>query len=287
MVGADSVVKRVPALASGSLTDLPSTFIVPLDGSDFSLRAIPVARRFATAFAAELHACTTPQALDERSGSTMPAWLKSVVADTTDPRFTASVVDGDDPARGVAELVAATPGSAVCMATHARGPIGSTVLGHVARRVLLEVAAPVLLVGRHCADSPPVHGPLLVAHDGSVAADAVLPAARAWAHAAGLPLVLVHAHHPLDVPTAEHPLDAVGPALEFLGRDATVRVVASSFPAGAIRDLAQDLGASLVALGTHGYTGAASVAMGSVATRVTRESPCPTLVARRTRTSAQ
>ena len=120
----------------------------------------------------------------------------------------------------------------------------------------------------------------MVAHDGSAAADAVLPAARGWAHTCGLPVVLVYAYHPLDVPSAEHPLDAVRPALEFLGRSTTVEVVASSFPAGAIRNLAHELDASLVALGTHGRTGAASVVMGSVANWVTRESPCPVLVAR-------
>ena len=175
MARADDTVARVPALSGGPLIDIPVTFIVPLDGTDFSLRAIPVARRFATAFAADLHACTTPQTLDPRDRSTMPAWLEAVVADTALPRFTASVVDGDDPAHAVAELIAATPGSAVCMATHARGPIGSTALGHVARQVLLEVTAPVLLVGRHCADAPPEHGPLLVAHDGSLYATILYP----------------------------------------------------------------------------------------------------------------
>ena len=260
--------------------DVPSTFVVPLDGSDFSLRAVPVARRFATTFGAELRVITTPQTLETNERSAMPSWLETLVADPALPRITATMADGDDPALAVAELVAAIPDSAVCMTTHARGPIGSATLGNVAQRVLRQVAAPVLLVGRHSADNDRAHGPVLVAHDGSAAADAVLPAARGWAHACGLPVVLVYAYHPLDVPSAEHPLDAVRPALEFFGRGTTVEVVASSFPAGAIRDLARELDASVVALGTHGRTGAASVVMGSVANWVSRESPCPVLVAR-------
>ncbi len=229
------------ALATGD-GEVPETFLVPLDGTDFSLRALPVAERFATAFDADLHAFTTPQTLDASERSAVPAWLETLVADTRYPRFTASVVDGDDPALAVVEQVAATPGSVVCMATHARGPIGSVALGNVASQVLRQIAVPALLVGPHCAEQAPRHGPMLVAHDGSVAADAVLTPARTWAHACGLPIVLVHVYHPLDVPTAEHPLDAIRPAFDFLGRETTVEVVASSFPAGAIRDLAHEIG---------------------------------------------
>jgi nucleotide-binding universal stress UspA family protein len=268
------------ALGTGDDVGAPATFLVPLDGTDFSLRAVPVAERFAAAFDADLHAFTTPQTLDASERAAMPTWLESLVAETTYPRFRASVVEGDDPALAVVEQVGASPRSVVCMATHARGPIGSVALGNVASQVLRQIDVPVLLVGPHCAENAPRHGPMLVAHDGSVAADAVLAPARAWAHACGLPIVLVHVYHPLDVPTAEHPLDAIRPAFDFLGRETTVEVVASSFPAGAIRDLAHELDASVVALGTHGRTRAASVVMGSVAVWVTRESPCPTLVVR-------
>lgn len=256
---------------------VPATFIVPLDGTDFSLRAVPIVRRYAEAFDADVIACTTPQTLDASERATVPAWLASLVAEATNRRFRASVVDGDDPALAVAELLVATPDSAVCMTTHARGPIGTAALGNVAQEVLRRVAAPALLVGRHCADDPPEHGPMVVAHDGSPSADAVLASARRWARACGFPIVLVHVYHPLDVPSANHPLDAVRSALEYLGPDTTVEVVASSFPAGVIRDLAHELDASAIALSTHGRTGAARVVMGSVASWVTRESSCPVL----------
>jgi len=269
-----------PALGSGDDGAMPRVFLLPLDGTDFSLRAVPVAERFAAAFDAEVRAFTIPQTLDASERSAMPTWLESLVADTTYARFSASVVEGEDLALVIAEQVAATPGSVVCMATHARGPIGSVALGNIASQVLRQVDVPVLLVGPHCSADAPRHGPMLVAYDGSSAAAAVLAPARRWAHACGLPIVLVHAYHPLDVPSAEHPLDAVRPAFDFLGREITLEVVPSSFPGGAIRDLAHELDASVIALGSHGRTGAASVVMGSVALWVTRESPCPTLVVR-------
>ncbi len=271
---------RRGALEGGDDSDVPESFLVPLDGTDFSLRAVPVAERFAAAFDADVHAFTTPQTLDEAERATSPAWLESLAARTTYPRFRASVVEADDPTRAVVAQIGANPGSVVCMATHARGPIGSVALGNVASQVLRQIDVPALLVGPHCAEDAPRHGPMVVAHDGSAAADAVLAPARGWAHACGLPIVLVHVYHPLDVPSAEHPLDAIRPAFDFLGRETTVDVVASSFPAGAIRDLAHELDASVIALGTHGRTRAAAVVMGSVAVWVTRESPCPALVVR-------
>ena len=138
-----------------------------------------------------------------------------------------------------------------------------------------------LLVGRHCVIDDADHGPMVVAHDGSEAADAVLAPALAWASACGFPLVLVHVYHPLDVVTPERLDDAVVSARARLGGpDVKLEVVASSFPAGAIRDLAHELDASAIAISTHGHTGAAPVSMGRVASWVTRESPCPVLTVR-------
>ncbi len=172
-----------PALGSGDDGAMPRVFLVPLDGTDFSLRAVAIAERFAAAFDADVRAFTTPQTLDASERSAMPTWLESLVADTTYARFSASVVEGEDLATVVAEQVAATPGSVVCMATHSRGPIGSVALGNVAAQVLHQVDVPALLVGPHCSEHAPRHGPMLVAYDGSAAADAVLaPRAEVGPH---------------------------------------------------------------------------------------------------------
>ena len=259
---------------------MPSVLVVPLDGSDFAQRAVAVACRYALAFDAEVVAVTTPQTIEEGSQVESPAWLTALTADTPDARIRTVVAAADDPAHAVAELVAQTEGAAVCMATHARGAIGSAALGNVAQRVLREVPTPVLLVGRHCVIDDADHGPMVVAHDGSEAADAVLAPALAWASACGFPLVLVHVYHPLDVVSPERLDDAVVSAHTRLGVGARLEVVASSFPAGAIRDLAHELDASAIAISTHGHTGTASVSMGRVASWVTRESPCPVLTVR-------
>ncbi len=51
-------------------------------------------------------------------------------------------------------------------------------------------------------------------------------------------------------------------------------------PAHEILDLAKEVGADLIFIGTHGYTGIKHLVMGSVAERVVREAGCPVLVVR-------
>jgi len=51
-------------------------------------------------------------------------------------------------------------------------------------------------------------------------------------------------------------------------------------PAPEILDLAREVGADLILIGTHGYTGLRHLVMGSVAERVVREAECPVTVVR-------
>lgn len=51
-------------------------------------------------------------------------------------------------------------------------------------------------------------------------------------------------------------------------------------PAKEILDLAEELGADLILIGTHGRTGIERMAMGSTAEKVVREAGCPVLVVR-------
>jgi nucleotide-binding universal stress UspA family protein len=53
-------------------------------------------------------------------------------------------------------------------------------------------------------------------------------------------------------------------------------------PAGEIVRIAEDEGAELIVLGTHGRTGVTRLLMGSVAEAIVRRAPCPVLVYRET-----
>lgn len=51
-----------------------------------------------------------------------------------------------------------------------------------------------------------------------------------------------------------------------------------------IADFAKDKGIDLIVIPSHGYTGITRLALGSVAERVLRHAPCPTLVLRQPKT---
>jgi len=55
-------------------------------------------------------------------------------------------------------------------------------------------------------------------------------------------------------------------------------------PSHAIVKYAEEAGAHLIVMGTHGRTGLAHIVMGSVAERVSREAYCPVLTVRETET---
>jgi nucleotide-binding universal stress UspA family protein len=84
--------------------------------------------------------------------------------------------------------------------------------------------------------------------------------------------------HPLDLETARATPPEVTRAAIRLGtkplldRDRT--------PAAALLDTIADVKPSIVALTTHGRSGVARLALGSVATRLIHFSPCPALVVR-------
>ncbi len=86
--------------------------------------------------------------------------------------------------------------------------------------------------------------------------------------------------HPLDVSIADASAAAMDATRAVLGPDVRSHVLRSYRPADAIHDVAEEVGASLVVMSTHGRTGLARVALGSVTTAVVRTSLCPVLVNR-------
>jgi len=258
----------------------PQTFVVPLDGSDFASRAVPVAAELTRRFDADLVLMSAPPTLSCDGDALLPGWLQEL-ADTTDAaRVETVVAEANEPVDELVALLSTHPDPVVVMTTHGRGVLGSAALGGVAQQIVHAVTVPLVMVGRACASSRSWAGPVLVCHDGSTAADAALAPAVTWADALGLPLALVHVFHPLDVATAEAPTEAVQGAIDALGPGTVTHVVRNYRPADAIQELAHRLGASLVVMSTHGRTGFARIALGSVAMDVVRNSECPVLVVR-------
>ena len=133
---------------------------------------------------------------------------------------------------------------------------------------------------------------IVVPTDFSTASDAVLPHAEALAKQKSASLLILHVEEPplaygagelyygLPEPSSERilaMLEAVKPS------DPTVPFthrLTMGDPAGEIVRIAQEEGADMIVLGTHGRTGMTRMVMGSVAEAVVRRAPCPVLVYR-------
>jgi nucleotide-binding universal stress UspA family protein len=273
------------------------TYVVPLDGSGFAERALRPAASLAARHASSsgpssvlLVGCSWPQdppidaRLEDRA-----ALLRDLV------QVEVRILEGVNPAEGILQTLDAETDRILCMATHGRGGLRAAVLGSTAEAVLCRVTDPVVLVGPAVRTSvlPGERGRLVACSDGSPFADAILPAASGWADAQGMDAWLVEViqpdegvHAPGEAPvvelrrTAETRLAALAQRFGAGDRSVQTQVLHGTPVSRAIRLFAEDLPASLIAMATHGRTGLARTALGSIAADVTRTAPCPVLLHR-------
>jgi len=76
---------------------------------------------------------------------------------------------------------------------------------------------------------------------------------------------------------ARHSLEEVAREVNGFSGRIEAHVFEGASVADAIQESAEKLGADLIVMGTHGRTGLAKVALGSVAERTLRGAPCPVL----------
>ena len=253
--GVVNVTRIERPLAEFSPEPVPTTFLVPLDGSSVAELALPVARVVSTGFGASLQVENVPAEPDDPTKDDIGEFLA-----------TASTGQND---------------TVVCLAC--RGHVEQPPFGHrdLADRVLPRLDGPALVVGPHCSSgSFDLGGPILVCHDGSAAAGQILAPAVTWATALDVPIHLIHVTDSFDVTADGDARAGVADALDRLGSSVQVEWVRSSLPAGAIRSLAREVDASIVAMSTHGRPCTARTILGSTTAWVVREAFCPVLVRR-------
>jgi nucleotide-binding universal stress UspA family protein len=258
------------------------TLVVPLDGSPYSERALPIATAIAQRGDGRLLLISA-----EDHGPLHPAeYLDAIAAFPRPvPVETVAVADTDAfPGKAIAEVLLAADDRIVCMTSHGRGGLRWGLLGSVAEEVMRRVDRPSLLVGRHChEDFLTDRGFLLACADGSESSVELAPIAIEWAERLALNIHVATVVHPLDIESAEHPEKLLDPIVEQFGGSDRVAatLLTSRYPAGALADYADDLGAALIAVNSHGRTGLARFALGSAAMGLVNQAPCPVLVTRR------
>jgi nucleotide-binding universal stress UspA family protein len=287
------------------------TIIVPLDGSALAEQALPLASTIAAKQNAELILTTAIKAGDrwvddgivrqweaeEQAG--VEAYVRSTVDKLEEQGIRVrSHVDWGRP-QIVIENVADREGAdLIVMTTHGRSGVSRWTMGSVADKVLRTTNTPLILI------HPTTHAPVLqtvqrivVALDGSELAEAALPEAERFARTMNASILLVRAvvppailHGGEIVPGALPVLDELETeASQYLERTAErVRAhgvevdlkVAAGIPAEVLLDVANDNGADLIVMTTHGRSGLDRWMFGSVADAVVRHGELPVLVIR-------
>jgi nucleotide-binding universal stress UspA family protein len=202
----------------------------------------------------------------------------------------------DQEAEGIGEAVREQGADLVVMATHAHGGLGRWLHGGVADQLLAQSPVPIVLVPPACDHVWPGDGALriLVPLDGSRFAEEILEPVGQLATAMNASLLLVAASGPLDsafadgIPsiragfgaalheTREY-LDRVAARLRAAGQRVMVDAEVGR-PRAIIESIGERRHADLVAMVTHGRTGVARMALGSVAADLLHDSAVPLLL---------
>ncbi len=264
---------------------MPKTIVVPLDGSTFAERALGTAAEVARRAGAHVVVITA------RYGGVIvepKRYLEEAAhaAGIEDPEPV--VVEGRLAASAIASVAGENPDAAIVMTTHARQRLGQAVFGSVAEEVLRAVPAAALLIGPSVPDAPAHLAEIIVCLDGSALASAILPFAAVWARDLHLDLVLIRVsepdesglHEPEPVERDLSDLERIASELEPTCGPVRCEVLHHQRVAEAIVEFARNHPRALLALTTHGRTGLARLAAGSVAIAVVRDARCPVLVTR-------
>jgi nucleotide-binding universal stress UspA family protein len=301
-----------------------SSILVPLDGSPFAEQALPLAVSIATASRAKLTIVRawdpsnyrfsselTPPFLDAEAHDRMVAteYLDAVggrLRTTSGVTVSAAVIAGR-PVDAIHECATNVAADLVVMTTHGLTGWSRAWLGSVADAVVRTVAIPVLLC-RPTETAAPMPSPLfsrvVIALDGSPAAEEILPHAAELGRMGGASFTLVRVAPRVMMPV--HPYTYAAPAWQidqaaleeavshahdylnataeslkarYPGSTIAVDVRLDERPGMAIVDAVQDHKADLVALTTHARRGVRLV-LGSVADKVLRGTDGAVLVLR-------
>ncbi len=276
------------------------SIIVPVDGSSYASRTLPLAARLGATGDAQVvltRAVLDPSQLVVTNASaariaanrqrTAVAEANAALANVAEAgrkdgvKVTTHVAE-QHPSRVILDAVDDVQADLVLMATHSRPAPIRGVLGSVAEEVLAKSPIPVLLVPPACQRPWPAMDRLrvLVALDGSPRAEQVVHPAAQLAAALDAELILVRVSNDHEDPadeTTQHYLERIEQTLAE-ERVAVQIHSATGRPAEQLLVLADQLPAHVIAMATHGRTGLERLLIGSVTTEVLRRATVPVLV---------
>jgi nucleotide-binding universal stress UspA family protein len=262
--------------------------VVPLDGSPFAERALPVGAWVAAAVGADVHLVevVTCDAGEEAEGAIR--YLDSVARSHRAAAW--DVVERNDIGAALTDAMDRSTGRMACLATHGRGR--SVPVGSVAASLLERSSRAVVLVGPVARAVTAADAPIVVAVDGTTRDDVLVPVALGWAARLGrrLDVVTVAEPTPSGHVTGTRFQRARGPAeperyVEALaarsdGAGVTVAARVIYDPVSVRDGLVPflDRTTALVVVGSRHRPGLGRMVLGSHAVRIVHDAAVPALV---------
>lgn len=254
--------------------------LVPLDGTPFGERSLPLARIVGRTPSTRLHLVSV-----DRDGTPRDDYLSGVANELRAASLDVeqAVVDG--------KVVAALEGYArkvgadlIVMATHGRSGLDRLRLGSVAEGLVTRGVAPILLFHpehESISGASETIDRVVVALDSSTYAQGILEPLQTLGRAVGVSsYTIVHVAEGRAVGKAgwtpistvqARANERIAPIRERLaadGAEVDIKVVLASDPGEGILGVAKAVDADLIAMTTHGMTGLRPTLMGSVASHV-------------------
>lgn len=197
--------------------------------------------------------------------------------------------EGSDVAAAILRYAADLPADLIVMGTHGRSGVARARLGSIAEAVVRHARCPVLTVRPDASGGASAFREILVALDTAdpIPPEAAWAARLARAYHARLHLLSVVAPsllHPQASEASRRAHLGLGRLEGQLGSEgvpAVVSRVREGDPAAVIAETAEEIGADLIVVGSHGREGVRRALLGSVSETVIRHAPCPVFVARR------
>jgi nucleotide-binding universal stress UspA family protein len=261
--------------------------LVATDGSDYSAGAIRTGVALAKSRSARLiglsialynpeYSTLVPNLQEEAEKRAREA-LKSFI-EAAGGGAEATTREAFDPSAGIVEGARENSADIIVMGRRGKRGLARMMVGDATAKVIGHASCPVLVAPRsaHLWEKR-----ILLATDGSQYSEAAAGAAAHLARQAGLPVTVVSvttvSHSDARRREAEQAVAARVEWLKGMGLQAEGRV-AEGRPDEAIVKLAEDVGADLIVMGSHGRTGLSKILLGSVAERVIGQADCAVLV---------
>lgn len=187
---------------------------------------------------------------------------------------------GEDPAQEIVDTADELDVDLIVMGRRGKRGLARMMVGDATAKVVGNAGCPVLIAPR---GARMWNGRIVLATDGSAHSEAAAASAIAFAERAGLPLTVMSAT------TASHSAERRAQAQAAVDKVAGLAnsngvvgeaLVAEGRPDEIVVATAQQKGADLIVVGSHGRTGIAKILLGSISERIIGAAPCPVLVAK-------